>query len=160
MTTFSIPDDRTFATIGACSSPSSRRADHLIPTTHVTRIRGRLLLACCGPMDRVRIYVPLHEHRLLPQRAQFIHAHRAKRQPRETSRTSPSPFAHHTSPHSPQRRAPSSVALSGPSFVLRARTRAWHAPRKGSPKNGAAEINRVAPTDYMKEGVPRASRVL
>ncbi len=28
MTTFSIPDDRTFATIAACSSPSSRRADH------------------------------------------------------------------------------------------------------------------------------------
>lgn len=39
---------------------------------------------------------------------------------------------------------------SGPSFVLRVCTRAWHALRKGSPENGAAEINRVAPTDYMR----------
>jgi hypothetical protein len=75
---YSIPDDRAFATIATRPSPASRHADHSHARL-VIRIRGRLLLACCTPKDRVGIYVPLHARRPLTPRAFFTHGCRVKR---------------------------------------------------------------------------------
>lgn len=99
-------------------------------------------------MDRVRIYVPLHAWRLLTKRAQFTHACSMKRAEIESFRRAPPLLSTRSFTAFD---APKLHVLPPPSFVLRPCTRAWHAPRKGSTDNGAAEINRAAPTKFTLE---------
>ena len=138
--------DHRSSFIGACVS--SPRLDHHV--THVDCIHGRLLLACVAPKDQVRIYVPLHARCVFTQRVQFTHVSRTKHRVRETSPLRSSSFPNPILLRSPQHRATSNVASRSPSFVRRESNRAWHALRKGTSRNGAAEINRVAPTPSKK----------